>query len=62
MKTWYAVQRDNEDNDWGYGSYDYDEAVQMLKDQDWQDGKIAVIEESECDSLCVEEIAFKDLD
>ena len=32
-KYWYAItDLQNEDNDWGYGSYDYDTAVEMLKE------------------------------
>ncbi len=31
MKMWYAVLRDMEDNDWGTGSFDKDEAVEMAK-------------------------------
>ena len=32
-KIWYAItDLQNEDNDWGYGSYDYDTAVEMLKE------------------------------
>lgn len=31
-KNWYAALRDNEDNDWGYGSFDYDEAVKKAKE------------------------------
>lgn len=32
MKTkWYAIVDDENDNDWGYGSFDFDEAVQMAK-------------------------------
>lgn len=26
---WYAVQRDSDDNDWGTGSFNYDEALEM---------------------------------
>lgn len=28
---WYAVEMDEEDNDWGTGSYDYKEAVAMAE-------------------------------
>lgn len=31
MTYWYAVMQDNEDNDWGYGSHDLDEAKKWLK-------------------------------
>ena len=31
MKKWYAVLMDEEDNDWGHGSKDYEEAVAMAK-------------------------------
>lgn len=50
---WYAVMTDNDDSDWGYGSYDLDEAREMLKK--YPDGYIAVIEMGN-DPICVEEI------
>jgi len=50
MAKWYAVMRDNDDADWGYGSYDFEEAKQMLDDIEGE--YIAVIE----DDVCVEEI------
>lgn len=54
---WYAVLKDNEDNDWGTGSYDLEEAKQMVKKskQFYPDAFIAVIEEGN-DPICVEEI------
>lgn len=52
---WYAVQESSED-EWGYGSYNYDKAVQMLHEQGH--GLIAVIENGE---ECVEEIKYEDL-
>ena len=59
-KKWYAVQTDRTD-DWGTGSYDYDDAVQMLKEQGY--GLIAVIDEGRnpSEALCVEEIAFEEV-
>ena len=59
-KKWYAVQTDRTD-DWGTGSYDYDEAVQMLKEQGY--GLIAVIDEGNDPSgaLCVEEIEYEEV-
>ena len=56
-KLWYAVMRDNDDNDWGSGSYDYDEAVEMVQKYIPNGGYIAVIEEGN-DPICVEEIRF----
>lgn len=56
-KLWYAVMRDNDDNDWGSGSYDYDEAVEMVQKYIQDGGYIAVIEEGN-DPICVEEIRF----
>lgn len=52
-RYWYAVQKDENDSDWGTGSYNYDEAVTMAK----QEGCsiIAVIEEGN-DPICVEVI------
>ena len=49
---WYAVQTDRED-DWGTGSYNYNEAVQMLKRQGR--GLIAVID----GDVCVNEIEYE---
>lgn len=49
---WYAVQMDAEDNDWGTGSYDYDEAVAMAKRMGG-DAQIAVIAEGN-DPICVD--------
>ena len=51
-KKWYAVQTDRTD-DWGTGSYDYNEAVQMLKRQGR--GLIAVID----GDVCVNEIEYE---
>lgn len=61
MAKWYAVQESRED-DWGAGSYDYEEAVQMLKEQGH--GLIAVIDEGNdpSEAVCVEEIEFDSLD
>ena len=56
-KLWYAGMRDNDDNDWGSGSYDYDEAVEMVQKYIPDGGYIAVIEEGN-DPICVEEIRF----
>ena len=52
-KIWYAItDLQNEDNDWGYGSYDYETAVEMLKERGY--GEISVIannEDPECKSI-----------
>ena len=45
-RLWYAVQKDREDNDWGTGSFDYDEAVKMAKFRGCT--IIAVIDGEEC--------------
>lgn len=57
MKKWFAVMRDADDNDWGTGSYDYDEAVKMVRPYIPDGGYIAVIEEGN-DPICIEEIRF----
>lgn len=59
QKIWYAVMRDNEDRDWGTGSHDKAEAIEMVKA--WRkDGNseayIAVIDETYDDPFCVDEI------
>ena len=60
MARWYAVQENREDIDWGYGSYDFEEAKEMLRN--YPDGLIAVIViEEGVDPVCVEEIKYKDL-
>ena len=45
-KLWYAIQEDDDDNDWGTGSYVYAEAVKMAKEQKCT--IIAVIDGDEC--------------
>ena len=62
-KYWYAVMKDNDDNDWGYGSYDLAEAEAMVnrfKSQGYADAYIAVIDEGTAgeptDPICIEEI------
>ena len=57
-KIWYAVMKDNDDQDWGTGSFDRDEAIEMVRaNKDiYPDGYIAVIKETETDSVCVDEI------
>ena len=56
--VWYAVMRDRDDNDWGTGSRDYDEAVRMaqaLRDDGYSDAYIAVIDDGD-DPVCTDEI------
>lgn len=55
MKWWYAVQRNRED-DYENGSYIFDTATQMLKEQG--EGLIAVIGE---DGKKKDEITYKGL-
>ena len=61
---WYAVCKDYEDNDWGTGSYDYDEALKMAHDTDCK--IIAVINEgydylnSSNDPICEELIEVEE--
>lgn len=53
-KIWYAVMRDRDDNDWGYGSYDLEEAKRMCKGLS-SASYIAVIDD--CDNpVCIDEI------
>ena len=54
MKYWYAVMRDRDDDDWGYGSYNLDEAKQMARNYG-DEAYIAVIDEGD-NPVCVEEI------
>lgn len=52
MKLWYAYQTDADDNDWGTGTYDPEEAHAWLEAN--PAGRIAVIEEGP-DPICVDE-------
>lgn len=54
---WYAIERDAEDNDWGTGSYDYNEAVEMAKRSGCD--RIAVIDDGD-DPICVNVIMEED--
>lgn len=58
MKLWYAVLRDGEDNDWGYGSENRRKAESMAVNMG-PDAYIAVID-TEGDPICVEEIEQSD--
>lgn len=60
-KYWYAVMYDNDDNDWGSGSYDRPEAeaqVAALRANGHPEAHIAVIDEGypdePADPICVE--------
>ena len=57
-KIWYAAMRDNEDDDWGTGSYDLEEARAMVKHNldIYPDGYVAVIDESTANPVCIDEI------
>ena len=63
MAKWYAFQQDREDNDWGDGTYSWDEAVAWLEEQhaDGNDEAIvATIEEGD-EPVCVDETKWEDL-
>lgn len=53
-ELWYAVMMNNEDDDWGTGSYDLAEAKEMVKE--YEEGYIAVIDNSTSNPVCVDEI------
>ncbi len=59
MKLWYAVLRDREDNDWGYGSRERTKAEKMAMDMESAEAYIAVIEDGDV-PICVEEIQQDD--
>lgn len=50
---WYALQTSADDNDWGTGTYDREEAI--IKAQTGNYYRIAVIEEGP-DPICVSEL------
>ena len=62
---WYAVVKED-DSDWGTGSFDYEEARQMVRElSDSEDDRhyiafIDIGEDGEADSLCVKEVHFDD--
>ena len=67
MKYWYAVQMNREDNDWGTGSFDLDEAKEMAKK--YPEGLIAVIDggydengNATTGPICVDEIWVSDFE
>ena len=47
---WYALQVNNDDNDWGTGTYDREEAIKTAKERNYY--RIAIIEEGP-DPICV---------
>ena len=56
---WYAAMMENGDNDWGTGSYDLDEALDIVREwrkDGWEDAYVAVIDMSGSEPMCVEEI------
>lgn len=65
-KYWHAVLSDRDDNDWGTGSFDRDEAEQMLAS--YPDGLIAIIDggydeigNETADPICIEEITYEEI-
>ena len=54
-RIWYAVMQDRQDDDWGTGSRDLEEAKRMCRSYG-PEAYIAVIDESNDDPICVEEI------
>ncbi len=56
MKIWYAVMKDVNDSDWGYGSYDLGEAVAMLNQQGYEEGFILAIDDDANVALEVVEV------
>lgn len=63
-KLWYAVQYDNEDNDWGYGFYDFEDAKRSLEKfytMGYEKARIAVIDESGTEPMCIEELTITDI-
>lgn len=62
-KLWYAVMRDREDNDWGYGSFNLNKAIKMADKDNYPEAYIAVIDANydedgnpTTDGECVEEM------
>lgn len=53
-KIWYAVMKDHDDDDWGTGSYDLEEAEAKCREYG-PEAYIAAIEEGD-NPVCIEEI------
>ena len=58
--VWYAVIKDKYDNDWGFGSYSYKEAVEILRRKGWVDGSIVSISEGH-DPVAIDEIKYNEI-
>lgn len=58
VQIWYAVMTGPDDDDWGTGSYNRDEALKMVRANldIYPDGYIAVIDIGNSDSVCIDEI------
>jgi len=54
---WYAVMKDDDDNDWGYGGYTVVAAAEMLKD--YPNGHIEVIADNQ-DPIVIDRIDYDD--
>lgn len=57
-RIWYAVLQSNEDDDWGHGSRDLEEAKEMAREyreDGYPDAHIAVIDDV-INPVCLEEI------
>lgn len=54
---WYAIMQDNDDQDWGTGSFDKNEAIVRVKAMrdEYPDAYIAVIDNGP-DPVCIYEI------
>lgn len=61
-KLWYAVLENEDDNDWGYGSFSLNEAKEMCLKLESKDSYIAVVEDDGYDSLCIAEIRQDEFD
>lgn len=56
-ELWYAIMMDEDDTDWGTGTFDRDEAIARVKElrDDYPEAYIAVIENGP-DPICVDTI------
>lgn len=56
---WYAIQMDEDDNDWGTGSFDKDEAIEMARERGYKyiatiEGEWDVDGEPITEGICIE--------
>ncbi len=61
---WYAVMYDSDDTDYGYGSYDFEDAKSKLEsfvEGGYKDANIAVVDMSGREPMCIDTLTLDDI-